>query len=417
MLRLEERIASQVLKRVRSRRAAAAEPKPQPALSAVRLREVEFDDCSTVTALKRRHGMKQDSEENWRRLWMTNPAISHAERFSKGWVLEADEGVVGYHGSIPLRCFYGGKPLKAAATHGLAVEPGYRAYTRALVSAYVRQKGVDLLLSTSAGGPARQLLEVFKGRLLPQADYSKVLFWVLDPHSFLSTVQSKLHLNGRLPTIGRHIGAHLLRVEQAFRRRYPRASSSRYDIRELSPSAISSEFDGFWQKKMATSARLLADRSPETLRWHFDVPGDQRRPTIIRCDCGGRMVGYAVVLTSIAYGTLRKACLVDMLVEDEESTVPQELMVAAFEYARRNNHHVFEVFGFPRSIRQVCMKWNPYMREQSSYLFKAADRDLHSALESENAWYATPYDGDSTLMPEFGSKNVSSAVDALAGIV
>jgi hypothetical protein len=354
------------------------------------------------------HRLKQDSPANWKRLWNSNPAVEKSGHQPIGWVLEAEGDIVGYIGSIPLRCFYGKTRLKVSATHGLVVQPEYRAYTGVLVSAYVRQKGVDLLVSTSAGEPAGKLFELFKGQLLPQADYNTALFWVLNAHGFVAMVQKKLRLNCPLANIGKHIGAELLRVEQLIRRRYPRARFQRCEIRELSPSAIGDDFDEFWRNKLAKSSRLMADRSAEALRWHFDIPGDQRRPVVLRCDYNGRLVGYAIVVTNVVEG-MRKTSLVDMLVEDEESHVAPELLIAAIKYARRTSHDVFELVGFPNSIRRLCLAWNPYTRKHSSYFFKAADRSLHTALGSADAWYATPYDGDATLMPEYQPEKPVSA--------
>lgn len=401
MLRLDKLITDRVLKRLQSVR-GSADSRPDGLHSPIRLREVKFADCAAVSALKTRYKLKQDSLENWQRLWKNNPVVEDSKQMPIGWVLEADEGIVGYLGNIPLRCFYRGTMLSVAATHGLVVRPECRAYTAGLVSAYCRQKGVDLLVATSAGEASGKIFEAFKAQPLPQPDYHTALFWVVDAPGFLSALQEALRVKGTIATLSRHVGSQLLRAEQVLRRRCPHARTQKCDVRELSPSAIDDDFDVFWQKKVAVTTRLMTDRSAIALRWHFDIPGDQRRPIVLRCDYSGRMVGYAILVTKIKDG-IRKAYLADIVVEDEESFVAQELLIAGFEYARRSKHHVFEVLGFPRLIRRICSEWNPYSRNypSSPYLFKAADHDLHGSLRSENAWYATPYDGDATLMPQF----------------
>jgi hypothetical protein len=415
MFGLEKRIADQVLRRIRSKRGLNASSKTPvaPAVGTPRRREVEFADCSKVSALKHRHRLSFDSASNWHRLWRDNPAIEDSERMPMGWVLEGDEGLVGYLGNIRLRCFYLGKALKVATSHGLIVEPGYRAHAATLVAAYFRQSDVDLLVSTSANESANKIYQAFRARPLPQADYDTVLFWVIDPHGFLVAVKRKLQLNGTLATIGTRVMSWLLHAEKSLRQRQPCRRSQIYKLRELSPSAIDSDFDAFWRKKLATATGLIADRSAATLRWHFDVTGDQRKPTIVRCDYSGRMVGYAVVLTDTVDGGLKKASIVDMLVEDEDSSVSQQLLIAAFEYARRTDHHVLELLGFPRAIRKICESWNPYTRRfpSSPYLFKATDHRMHISLESEDAWYATPYDGDATLIPHLIAESTPATSD------
>lgn len=407
MFRLEKYITDRVLRRVRSIRASAAQ-KPQAVapISSVRMREAEFTDCAAVSDLKIRHKLKRDSPANWHRLWKTNPAIEHSRHWPIGWVLEGNEGIVGFLGNVPLRCYYRGIELKVASTHGLVVQPEYRAFTGGLVSAYCNQKNIDLLLSTTAGESAGKIFQAFKAQPVPQSDCDTALFWVMDAGNFIAATQRKLHFNGAIATISRHFGSGLLRAEQVLRFRYPRKRAQKYYIHEMLPSAIGDDFDAFWREKQAGSTCLLADRSSGTLRWHFNVPGDMRKPVFLRCDSNGRMVGYAIVLTKTEEGILRKACVADISVEKEDPIIVQELLVAAFQYACRTGHDTFELHGFPRAIRQICAAWNPYTRKYPScpYLYRVTDQEFQNSLKSENAWYATPLDGDATLMPEFATE-------------
>src|SRR5690349_2046126 len=138
MSSLEKHIIRHALKRVRTTRALASATVPEGSRSAVRLREVEFGDCTRVSELKSLHKLKPDLPANWQRFWKDNPAIIRSSPRPLGWVLEQDKDIVGYIGNIALRCFYRGTPLNVATTHALVVQPSVRAYTGALVSAFVR---------------------------------------------------------------------------------------------------------------------------------------------------------------------------------------------------------------------------------------------------------------------------------------
>ena len=123
---LEEKIVSALLRVMRSRRSSSAQdgsesPLPPPApLSTVRQREVHFSDFEAVAALKRRAGLSSDSLENWHRIWRDNAAVQFAASpLCKGWVLEADEQIVGYLGSVPLLYHSGGTAV--ARCDGLRV--------------------------------------------------------------------------------------------------------------------------------------------------------------------------------------------------------------------------------------------------------------------------------------------------------
>lgn len=417
MLSWERQISGHVVSRIRSKRIAVSIDMPEdlPKRGPVRLREAGFADFIEVAALKKRHKLSLDSAANWQRIWNCNPVMEASGRIPMGWVLEGHDGIVGYLGNITLRGFYRGQPLRIASTHAFVVQAEYRFYAAGLVAAYFRQKGVDLFVSTSTIESAGKIFQAYRGQFLPQADYDTALFWVIDPYGFLASVQKRLEFRGAAATCGTRIGSWALRADRALRRRRlgPRAQTCRIDI--LSPASIDDDFDKFWRRKLAATASLITDRSAAVLRWHFSIPGDQRRPVVLRCFTGGRMAGYAVVLTIVSRDGMKKAIIADMLVENEDSSVPHQLLSAAFEYARRTEHHVLEVLGLPRAVHRACSQWHPYTRTlpSSPYLFKAVDPGLQKSLGSEDAWYATPYDGDATLIPQLEAETAPAAAACL----
>ena len=190
MASFQQKITASVLARIRSRR----QPKhsgrgpslePTGGLASAKIREVTFADFHEVAKLKERNGMAADSIENWDRLWRRNPALAAREAsHPMGWVLEANGGVVGYMGSIPLQCRYGDRTLNAVSSHGFTVDLPYRALAVSLPAAFYRQKSVDLFLTTSAIEASGKIALAFRCSTLPQPDYDIVLFWVLRPYAF-----------------------------------------------------------------------------------------------------------------------------------------------------------------------------------------------------------------------------------------
>jgi hypothetical protein len=59
------------------------------------------------------------------------------------------------------------------------------------------------------------------------------------------------------------------------------------------------------------------------------------------------------------------------------------------------------VIGLPAHIRQILMRWNPYVRKYPTdpLIYKTADEALTRILADGNVWYASPFDGDATLLP------------------
>jgi hypothetical protein len=393
--------ADGLLRLSRSRhRPAAGQIGPEDVPTPVKQREVRFSDFESVARLKERGGLRKDNQENWCRLWQQNPAIAVAEsQLSMGWVLETKRGLVGYQGSVPLLYQFGGQTLIAAVGTGLVIEPAYRVRTIGLLASFYRQQGVDLFLITFGIASVTKLAKALHAK---KRDFDKRLFWVLDVHPFTkAALVGKLGLGRGMVAVGTFVGASILRADTL--RRGPRGHLTRkFKITELEVKDIGDEFQALWQRKLTETPCLMADRSPASLRWHFTIPGGSSTAAVLCCHRFERLVGYAIVQHTVDHQTgMRRSMLADILVEQDDSSVTEALLEAAYSNAAVSGGHVFEVVGLPRNIRQILMRWNPYVTSYSAdpLIYKTADENLDGTLADENAWYAGPLDGDGTLMP------------------
>ncbi len=410
MASFQEKITTSILARIRARR----EPNhpvggrplaPTAVVAPAKLREVTFADFNEVAKLKERNGLAADSVENWDRLWRRNPALLRGNMpRPMGWVLEANGGVVGYMGSIPLQCRYGDRTLNAVSSHGFTVDPPYRALAVSLPAAFYRQKSVDLFLTTSAIEASGKIALAFRCLTLPQPDYDSVLFWVLRPYAFATGVMKKLELRPLLATVGGVLAALAVSSDTALRHRKPTQADATRSVSEAGLGAIGDDVDELWGetvKEKSETPRLFADRTPAALRWHFEIPGDRGSVRVLRCHKDGKLDGYAVVRSDIdPESGLRKSMIADMIAREDDEAVIQSLWVAAYQYAERAGSDVLEVLGFPNYIRAASSKWRPYQRKYPAhpYYFKAVDPKLHAELSHGEAWYACPFDGDATLI-------------------
>jgi hypothetical protein len=410
MVSLEKRVASAILRSMRSGRAKQSSvnvlqrSSPFPL---ARLRQARFSDFDEVMELREMAGWSGDTRENWDRLWRRNPAFAHLESEPcMGWVLEAQGRVVAYLGNIPLIYHYGERTLIASTGSGLVAEPAYRAMTVSLNAAFYAQKGVDLFLSTTAIEAVGKIARAFKCLPLPQPEYDSMLFWVLQPEPFAEAVMKKLELNSSLSRIASMCASLAVRADTLVRRRWPERYKSDFQMRDIRVAEIGDDFGVFWMDKLKERPRLLADRAPATLRWHFDIPGDRGSSQVLCCYDQDRLLGYAVVRHEAAGSEtgLRRSIIADMLAKDEDPDVLKALWIGAYDHAKQAGSHIFEVLGFPTSVRQVCLPWHPYLRKYPAcpFYYKAADPTLHTALSEGTAWYASPFDGDTTLWG-FGS--------------
>lgn len=364
-------------------------------------REVRFSDFESVARLKERGGLAKDSRENWCRLWKQNPALAVGKsQLSMGWVLETAQGIVGYQGNVPLLYQFGGRTLVAATAAGLVIEPAYRARCIVLLASFYRQRDVDLFVTTHTSASAASQLKALRAKALAQHDYDKVLFWVLNAHQFSKALAAKFGLGSGMAAVGT-LGSPVLRADAL--RRGPRSRrTNRFGIREIEVKDIGDEFEALWQRKLTETPRLFADRSPASLRWHFTLPGSSSTVAVLCCHRFERLVGYAIVLHTIDRETgMRRSMLADILVEQDDPSVTETLLEAVYSNAVASGDYLLEVIGLPRHIRQILMRWNPYVRKYPTdpLIYKTADEALVRILADENAWYASPFDGDATLMP------------------
>lgn len=408
MSSIQEKATASILRVIRARRESASAPAsgsplPSPgALPRPAIREASFSDFSAVAALKQRGGLVADSLENWERLWRHNPALteSHNDR-PIGWVLEADGAIVGYLGNISLLCRFGDRTLTAVTSHGLVVDPPYRSLGLTLVAAFFRQKFVDLFLSTSAIESVGKIALAFKSSFLPQPDYDTVLFWVLQPRPFARALMKKLQLKPPVSGIGEIATSIAMGADKILRKRRPKRSSAPFAMSEITISEIDDDFEVLWVRKVDEAPRVLADRSPATLRWHYEIAGDRGSVRVLCCRRNGELVGYAMLRTDQNEPDgLRKSMIADMVARQDDPEIVSALCVAAHDYAKSSGSHVLEVTGFPSSIRKICSDGHPYRRKLPAcpYFYKATDPVLHKTLSDPAAWYACPFDGDATLI-------------------
>ena len=418
MTSIQEQITGAILSTIRTRRTASSTREsdlhaPSSAIAPAKVREARFSDFAAVAELKQRWGIDADSLENWERLWLRNPALAlgEAER-PIGWVLEAGGSIVGYLGSIPLLYRYGDRTLTAVTSHGLVVEPSYRAVAVSLVAAFYCQRSVDLYLVTTATPEVGRIARAFKSDALPQEDYDTVLFWVLQSNPFARTVMEKLRLKSVLANMGRMSTSVAIGIDKLLHRRWPSQHSTQLAVSEISVSEIGDDFQSLWSEKLTERPRLIADRSPASLRWHFEISGDRGSARVFCCRKDGELLGYTVIRDDPQPGSLRKSIVADMLAKQDDPEVLRALLIAAYDHAKRGGSYILEVLGFPPSLRRVFLQGNPYHRKYPAcpFYYKAADPILHKTLSDGMAWYASPFDGDTTLIrPSFSGTYQSAS--------
>ena len=365
------------------------------------VREVNHDDLGPVAALLGAASMSVPTPEKWRHLWERNPALRRdGPPIPRGWVLEAAGRVVGFACNFAQEFALGGRTLSAASLGSLVVEPEFRGESMKLILPFARQGGVDLFLNTTCSPETARIFPFLKFARLPQADYDRPLYWVLDAPRFLAAGLRKKGYGRRTSrAVGAAIGP-LLRAEGRVRGRRLRATGRTVATRSIGVDDVGGAFDDLDHRLSAHGRTLHARRDAAAVRWHFAPEGRDEPPALIVADRGEELAGYAAVVfrENPNYG-LRRAYLADLVVEPDDPETVRHLLAGAAGAARGRGAAMIEAVGFPERIRRIMREFGPRPLFHPSwpYYYRGNDPQLHRDLADSSRWHACLYDGDGSL--------------------
>ena len=368
------------------------------------VREAVFEDCEAATELLRRLGLimpegRDAVRAHWDRLWRTNPAmLESGPKPALGWVLEDGGRMVGFFGNVPLLYDLGGRAVMVADASQWGVEKAYRHHTPRLADAYFDQVNADLLLVTTAIKPTGRLFESRGAVRVPQPDYDRVLYWVVEPFGFARAALRKKGVPAPRAQAGAAVAGPALGAAVALGGRRPGRRGAH--VVRMTPSELNDEFDALWQRVRDETPCLLARRDAQSLKWWLGAPALRGRARLLAYRCGG-LGGYAIVVRDDAPAIgLKRLKIADMFVAGGSAEMIDALLAEAFALAREEGYHVLELVGLPRSLRSRARALRPYSRPMPVWplYYKTVDGALAQALSREEAWYVTAYDGDTLLV-------------------
>ena len=367
------------------------------------LREATFEDGRPAAELLARLGLVMPSGEAniqalWRRLWETNPAFEMSPRpLALGWVLEDEGRMVGFFGNIPMLYFMGHHVAIAADAALWGVEQSHRQETGRLAQAYFDQAGVQVLFVTTGIKPTGRIFERHGARRLPQSGFGEVWYWVADGPGFAAAALRKKGAGHSLAGLAANLGGPLLDAGIRLGRRRPKAPF--LSIERTALDRVGPDFDALWERKLGEKPRFMACRDARSIRWHFAPRASDT--VLLTHRSGGELLGYMALVRADADAVgLRRYKIADALIAGEDPDIFDALLGAAFEATIEAGAHVLELIGLPDSFRRRAHAARPFVRavETWPFYYKPVGWTLSKCLEEPGAWYATPFDGDTTLM-------------------
>jgi hypothetical protein len=363
-----------------------------------RFREAVFEDYPRIAALESQYGLHPKSYEEWKHLWVHNPAYYDFRRWPIGWVCENEQDeIVGSIGNVPLAFEFENRPVVTATSRALVVDARYRAYVFPLLGHFFRQKDVELFLNTSVNEKVSRLHERFHARRAPVGTWNRSSFWITNYSGFSASLLSRKKFSG--PRMCSYALAAGLFVRDRLANR--RVHINPDGVRAEFCAQFDERFDAFWEQlRKQSSGRLLADRSRDVLQWHFKYALQKGDAWLLTVGQGSRLAAYGIVCRedNSAFD-LKRMRLVDFQSLDESPELLKAVLNRALDRCQREGIHMLEATGFSDSKQRILSSMNPHDRELSSwrYFYRTNKPSLSASLSEASAWDPTCYDGDSSL--------------------
>ena len=365
---------------------------------APRLRELTFADYERIAALGARYDLEVETYEEWAHLWAGNPVFHEIPNWPMGWVFEnEDEEIVGHIANIPLLYELGDQRLIVTASRAVVVDERYRSYSFQLMSQFFRQKQVDLFLATTVNAQAIKAYEIFRASRVPTGTWNQTAFWITNYRGFSASLLAIKEVR-ETRGLSYPLSAGLfLRDTLAGRLTKARCSNGEPEF----CTEFDERFEDFWcELRRNFPRRLLANRSRQTLEWHFKHPLATDRAWVLTVSKGKRLAAYAIFFRrDSAPFRLKRMRLVDFQTLDGNTELLLPLLCHALARCRREGIHMLEAIGFPPDKQRVIDSLSPNWRKLESwlYFYKPANHQVGESLKDPQVWDPSCYDGDASL--------------------
>ena len=357
---------------------------------AVRLRPATLADAEAIGQLHKRNGMGHLDTVAWRSHWDAYPFAAEFRDIAIGWILETTGSrVVGYLGSVHLLYDLSGRSVKGAITADWAVDADHRNLSLQLMTAFLKQKGIDLWLDGSATPTASEVLSGMKLARIPIPGYDVPCFWAARPRGFAKAALVKRSIAGA-SVLAWPAGMLLRARDIVLRSGRGRTSAPVHRIGEFDD-----RFESFWQSLRAGPPRLRAVRTRAVLEWKFGAQLRGGRAAIVAAGRDGTLAGYAILVRrqSPEFGMDLYDVADLQAIRDDPSTI-RDLVLGSVGIAREEGADAVKFLTGIPAKRAIVDELRPYTYRLGYWqlYFKVESPELRAALSTADAWDFSVFD-------------------------
>lgn len=367
------------------------------------LRAATLADVEPVAALVREAGFKPRSEAGWRWLFQDNPNHRRDDPPPAiGWVLERGGAVDGYLGNVPLAYVLDGRPVRVATCTSYYVRPSARAESTRLMSAFFRQPGVEIHLTTTANALSGPIYRLFKAAVPEDDSFVEQLVWVADDRAALRDMMVRRSVP---PSMAVGLAALASPASRLVRRlsgfAHPPRGTGEAAVLTLRPGEVDSRWDDLWSR-VATAPGLRVQRDAAALRWYLSDPDAGSDAIVFAIGDEQGLVGYTAVGRHIPYGGAPQLRLLDLMVRPGGDHAVAPLLRRVLAHGREVGVGFVhsESCGAALAAQLKPMRPHRLRHAHPTHFVKASGHGETAKLASRGIWQATGLDGDTPFCIE-----------------
>ena len=280
-----------------------------------------------------------------------------------------------------------GRLIKGAVAAGWIVDPAHRGKSLPLLTAFLRQKGIDLCLVDSAAPGTAQILTAMKIQRIPLPDYGTPCFWATRPRGFAEAALARRSI----PAAG--LLAWPAGVALQARDILRRSGRGRIGSTLRRISEFDDRFDALWERISTASTRLRAIRTRAVLAWRFRTELAAGRVAILVAEREGKSAGYAVLVRRGGSG-MDLYDVADLQAVDDDPPVVKDLLLGSIGIARDEGADAVKFMTGIRQKRSAAEELRPYtyVAPHWQLYYRPATAELGSLLAGGEAWDISWFD-------------------------
>lgn len=350
------------------------------------LRPFTLADVDAVNALHQDVWWPDRSLDGW--AWLeANPARLDLEA-PTGWVIADDvDRPQAFLGNMIQRFWHEDRRVHGATGFSIIVPPHVKGSSRPLIRAFVQQPGVFATYTFNANSRSAPLYARFGMRAWPPRTHALKLSWIIAPLECL---------HGR---VLREAVKRAPSLSDPYRERFmnrrlgaPRPVRLPSQISVLEDFSDQSDYAAYWMA-LRNEGRLLADRSPEILRWRRSDPDQTIPPLSLAYRRDGVITGAAQAM--LAKANPIEPTILEVLdltaLEGERQAIPA-LMQALMAEGRAQGAAKVRLQVVSEEMLRRLGPWAAGARREGGWGHSHVR--FHAEAPEHHAWSPTPFDAD-----------------------